>query len=112
EANSGYGNSLYLDNVSIGSVALGVEELELADINMFPNPASSDVEITIDNATSGIADIEVTDMNGRVIAQISADLQDGSNSIPLDVSGWAAGVYAVKVSENDNVRVLRLSVTH
>lgn len=109
---SDYGNTLYVDNIWVSSAAIGEEENNLADAVLFPNPADRSAELRFEALESGSVDVTVLDMNGRAVNTLSQEVSSGVQNISLDVADLPAGIYMVKVQQNDAVTTLRLSVTH
>ncbi len=69
----------------------------VADINIFPNPATTDITLSIETDVTGPADIVIIDELGRVVSQSLIQLVNATNQHQLDVSRLSAGVYFVKV---------------
>ncbi len=68
----------------------------------YPNPASSSVTFLLGNKENTQVEIELTDINGRVVRVFcNKTLPDGTHTLHYDLSGLPAGIY--------NVRVLRRS---
>ena len=92
-----------IDNVSIalnGDVPpVGIDEVEAADIVLYPNPATSNV--TLRGVEAG-SQVSVVDMNGRMVR----DFQATSNDVRIDVSTLAKGAYFVRVV-NDKVNSIQ-----
>lgn len=67
-------------------------------LKLAPNPAHNIVKLNINNAITSIANLQVTDMNGKVVHQQSVTLQKGGNSIALPfVQKLLPGVYIVQL---------------
>lgn len=109
---SDYGNAMYVDNIGVSANAVGQEENSLTDAVLFPNPADQSAELRFEALESGMVNVTVLDMNGRAVNTVSQDVSSGVQSINLDVAELPAGLYMVKVQQNDAVSTLRLSVTH
>lgn len=65
------------------------------EFTVVPNPFSSDLQLTMDFATSGKASLQLMDMNGRRIQLLFTDrpFEAGEHSLDLDVSGLTPGMY-------------------
>lgn len=109
---SDYGNALYVDNIVINSNAVGEEENVLEEAVIFPNPADRVAELRFTAIESGEINVTVLDLNGRAVSLASQNVSAGVQSIELDVADLPTGVYMVKVQQNDDIKTLRLSVTH
>ncbi len=84
-------------SISIEYIALAIEE-ELADIQvrLFPNPVSSELNISFTTQEYGLVQISILDANGRVITQDHVQLSDVSQWTQ-STSKWASGSYFVQL---------------
>ncbi len=75
----------------------GVEELELADFMVYPNPATDklNVNFTAENTDYTVA---ITDVAGRVLTSNTYSNISGSQNIEVSLAGITAGNYIVTVS--------------
>lgn len=65
---------------------------------MFPNPANGSlVNVIIDAPKQDRVTLIVTDFSGRIFKQKAANVQNGSNTIPVDISNLAQGNYLMNV---------------
>jgi hypothetical protein len=69
--------------------------LENSTINIFPNPVSNIANIQFE--TNGTYQVEVIDITGRIIYSN----QTNEQNLQINTSAWAAGIYAVTIS-NEN----------
>jgi len=84
-----------LDNEEV--IALGIEEeVENKDLNLYPNPSNSKVNIS-DQALNGDYQIEVYNNTGQEVYNSNLNL---SNSKSIDLSGLNKGFYFVKISND------------
>jgi hypothetical protein len=74
------------------------------DVVIYPNPASSSIEIVIDRA--GSHNVRILDLNGRIIREWATS----SMVERVNITDFASGVYIVKVSQGDAHSVYRLAV--
>lgn len=77
---------------------IGVESWETSHFTIFPNPATHQVVINFDENISGNSRITITDEHGAMVDQ----WEGNENSITLDISGFAAGIYFVRVQNKLN----------
>ncbi len=76
-----------------------------------PNPASGHVVVNAVAAVVQTADVNVSDMLGRVVLSQPWELSPGLNGTQLDISGLASGTYNVTVRSVNGVFSKRLAVT-
>ncbi|MGB0916685.1 MAG: FG-GAP-like repeat-containing protein [Flavobacteriales bacterium] len=90
--------------VSIGTV--GVEEGELIDAKVYPNPTSDFLNISIPTTVEGNIDLKIMDVAGNLIQ--SSSITAGQNQ--LNVSGLAKGVYLLEMNTNKGLFSRRIIV--
>jgi type IX secretion system substrate protein len=72
---------------------------EAPSINIFPNPASSMVNIAWTAMRQGSANVVVTDIMSRVVLTVMlTNNATGSGSMQVDISGLTDGIYFVTIS--------------
>ncbi|MSQ79935.1 MAG: T9SS type A sorting domain-containing protein [Flavobacteriaceae bacterium] len=76
--------------------------------NAWPNPFTSEFTIEFGSLTSGIADIRMTDMQGRNVSTGRMGVGEGSNKFAHDGSSLAAGVYTVTITNGGSVQTFRM----
>jgi len=72
----------------------GVKEITTTEFNMFPNPTSGKINISL-AGPAGSLEIKLADMNGRIIKN---EKMNNANSYQLNVADLAAGMYFVTVN--------------
>jgi alcohol dehydrogenase YqhD (iron-dependent ADH family) len=65
---------------------------------LFPNPASTQVNVIIDAPRRDKIMVVVTDMGGKKVIQQQANVDIGSNTVPIDIARLASGSYLVKLT--------------
>lgn len=90
----------------------GVDPSEVAslDVRTFPNPVVREARFFFSLPTSGRAQIQVFDANGRLVSNVlDAELAEGSHTATWNVPADAAsGAYFYRVQSNDRVSTGRL----
>lgn len=82
---------------------LGLEESELINLLLFPNPATGSIHINSDEV---ISNVEVYQLSGELAMQQAAN----NTSLEMDLSALNTGMYLVKVyGKNGAVSVKRIS---
>ncbi len=84
--------------VSATASIVGLNELELVVLDVYPNPVSFEGVAYISNMPNQPCVVDLTDLQGRVV------FTTNSNEILLD--GISAGTYVVTVSSTDELNVL------
>lgn len=88
---------------------LSINDLELEGMEMYPNPTDGFTTITYVGASSDVYSYQVTDLNGRVIAQDSNAISS-AKSTQVDMRGKEAGVYMIRVFNDSNSKIFKLMV--
>ncbi len=95
---SNYGNNLYIDNINISS-ATSLSENELVSLNVYPNPASTEVNVSFEAKNANYS-VKLIDLQGRVIANQNLTNLNGTQVISLPTSTVAKGSYVVSITSN------------
>ena len=83
---------------------LGIDDFEEgSNINLYPNPSNSTINIQLRNSAS-IGKLEVYDMLGKQIFNQSITSNEVSH---IDVSNWNAGLYLIKISSDNGEETKR-----
>lgn len=88
----------------MGETVSGIaDNKELSGVNMFPNPTSGIVNITF--AKVGAYSVQVMNMLGETVATVR---MNGNGT--MDLGGFAAGIYSVRVSDGVKTTVQRVTL--
>lgn len=93
------------DNKSKYSPVRSVQNLGINQIQVTPNPVTSNMKVSINAANADVATIMITDMSGKVISNKNYPVAAGDNNIPVSTASLTAGSYIVKVQLNGDVQV-------
>ena len=88
------------DTITITTV--GIEDYELNNVVVYPNPTNGTVQIQ--NTESMIQNVEVYDAYGKLLNVVTVN----DNSAVIDLSGYAAGTYFVKIMMENGVVTKRV----
>lgn len=72
---------------------------------LFPNPATTNVNVIVAAAKKENITLHVTDLVGRNIMQLAVTVETGSNTVPLDLTGINSGVYIIRLASAENAEV-------
>lgn len=92
--------------------ALGMNEnfTNETEIQMFPNPASSELRVTWNNAIAAHC-VNVIDMNGKAVLQ--QNLQPSQTRVALSIDHLPAGLYQVALcNQNGLISTSRVVISH
>jgi hypothetical protein len=96
----------YIDDVQlIESTGVYTEEVQAANIAMWPNPANNQLNIALPSSTQ-TADVQIFDAQGRVVANTLVT----SSTQNIDITAFEAGIYTVRVACDEQVFVQKVIV--
>lgn len=107
------GNNLFLDNIRVTMDATtSIRNVSKPDLTflVYPNPANKDLRITVNNAKAGNAALSVLNTLGQIVYKKEISLHEGNNTIQLDVTDYAAGIYYVTMDSDDGSGVKKITV--
>jgi hypothetical protein len=70
--------------------------------NIFPNPVKEVLKVELSLSKGDDVQVQVTDMQGRVVYSRERFLDSGLHQIDIEVKGWPAQTYSVKVTSLKN----------
>ena len=75
---------------------------ESSSLNLFPNPASDVMTVSIQSEQNSEALLDVLDLTGRIIFKQKLQLHAGNNSLPINTSLLNGGTYRIVLSDKKN----------
>lgn len=103
KATSNYGNNAFFDNVNIEFVnGVGIEEVKnVTDFKVYPNPAVNVANVSFNLVDASDVTVEVFNSNGQsVYTAAQGKMNVGTQSVSINTTEFAAGVYMVNVRSN------------
>ncbi|MBC7863319.1 MAG: VCBS repeat-containing protein [Bacteroidia bacterium] len=89
----------------------GVNSSNVAnEMKIFPNPASSSVNVKLNSAMTGNATVQLVDLAGRLVKNVGVSTITKDQLIAVDLSSVSAGVYFIKVVNNGKQMTAKLVV--
>ncbi len=82
----------------------GLTETDWNRMKMYPNPVQDIVNLSL-GSSNYQADIQLVDMNGKILLNRSSDYQE---KISMDISGFPAGMYMLRLGIEGEVHFFRL----
>lgn len=96
------------------SVPVGIQDAKTTGISqmiMFPNPATSNVNVAVNLAKASSVSVQMFDVMGRLVNEIPAqNMTAGDNKIQINTANLSAGVYSVRVQTETGSVTKQLSV--
>jgi minor extracellular serine protease Vpr len=83
--------------MALNPVLLEVDEVDMYDNELFPNPARDYITLRNNNMNSKPVECEILDIQGKVILRILL-----ANSQTISVEHWSKGMYFIKINGDKN----------
>ena len=104
-----------VDDVQIweiqGGAQSGINETEIADISIYPNPTSGNFRVSLNLETGTSLNVEVLNLIGEVVANKSyGNLPMGKQNLNFDLGSVANGIYQMRLLTDRGQVVKRLEV--
>ncbi len=91
------------DEQSYDFAYLGIEELFAnGKVSIYPNPAKNQISISFTAIENSEIAISLIDISGREILSNTSQVNQGENSINIDLSAVAPGIYFLNLNENNS----------
>ncbi len=108
------GNNLYIDDVNINGVAVGLEEVTSgngAGLIVMPNPAKDNAQVVLNVRAAGRVQVDLLDVLGRTVKGLhNAPLPQGVRRMDLQVSELPAGLYFIRMEQEGQSQTVRFVV--
>ena len=93
----------------ISMIYVGLDDIKTDNITtkLYPNPSDGKAKLNVEGLNTE-ADVLVYDMVGRIVQRHS--LNKGKNHLEIDLSGYAKGVYSVRIVNESVNQTLKLIV--
>lgn len=112
EANGG--NNFYLDDINIykgqesDDIVLGIEEKGMMnEITLFPNPNDGEMNVSFSLNNAQQVYLTVMDLSGKELKSAAIYGRAGENTIMMDHSGLASGVYFIRLNTESSDKILQ-----
>ncbi len=93
------------------SPAFEAASLDEIPFSVYPNPASHSITLRIEAAQTQVADIQIADMQGKILLQEKARLGRGNNIIPVILpNNCSPGLYVVNILSDEKIGRQRLVI--
>ncbi len=111
------GNNIFLDDINIyagaasDEIVLGVsEQNEIGSVELFPNPTEGELNLRFSTTTAAQANIQITDVYGKMYTTNTIQAAAGSNLILLDSSTLSAGIYFLTLQVGGGKSVMQFVI--
>jgi hypothetical protein len=105
--NSDYSNEAFLYN---SDLTTGVPEMKQQGITIYPNPVNDFITIQFGNYVVGTGQVEMYDLNGKMVNAIEFNNKDTKRQIKLSVNSLEKGFYILKININGKIENKKIIV--
>lgn len=116
EFESDGGNNLYLDNINLyqggpsDDIVLGLNELEISNASLYPNPTDGEINLSFDLTNAQTAQLSIMDLAGKQLRSFDIQASEGKNLAFIDVNELSSGVYFLNLSVGGVSQKLRFVI--
>ncbi|HKC35100.1 MAG TPA: T9SS type A sorting domain-containing protein, partial [Chitinophagaceae bacterium] len=71
-------------------------------LTIYPNPVRDIVNLKVLSLKNDNINIQVADLQGRIVYKLTKFISAGINEIPIDAKKWSPQLYSVKITGSDN----------
>lgn len=91
--------------VTLVNCPAGIEELNVIDITLFPNPTDGNIFISTQAPSTAIK-YQITDMNGQLVMESEAILEANKN-LKIELTSMVNGIYFISINSTDWNKTMR-----
>ena len=95
----------YQGVITVADGPAGIDENELEGINVFPNPATSQLNVTWNSTTPEM--VSIRDLSGKVVYTNNSV---AGSKLTITTSDFASGMYLLQVTANDKTKVTKVTI--
>jgi hypothetical protein len=111
------GNNFFIDDINIypgapsDELVLGLaNELGLAELSLYPNPADNEANVRFTLPSVTTLSVDVCDLSGKVISHSTINGAEGINIVTIPLTNLVSGTYQLRISDGVGGKVLPLVV--
>jgi hypothetical protein len=86
------------------------EIMELSNMSVYPNPSNGKFSVQLHGISGVTADLTIIDANGILVEKNSIEITDHEQSLELDLSEKAAGLYLIRLVTEEDVYTNRIVI--
>jgi len=102
----------YLNSITVEEDKTEVDQLNASNmlLNVYPNPAKAEINITFTQKKSAKAEITLFNMQGQNVKSVSVGSKSGSNTVSLNIEELPEGIYFVRCATNEGIQNHKLII--
>ena len=83
-------------------------QVKMLEVSLKPNPASDHAQLSFNCETKSYAEVQVQDVNGKLIQTVFVDAEQGANEIDFQTESWKPGMYFVYVQKGTETAMAKI----
>lgn len=99
-----------LTGITINNCVRVSDQASLLNMVVMPNPATTYAQVQFVAPESGDYRLRITDVSGRVVFMQDANAGAGINTVTMDLSTYASGLYTIQLNLNGEQQVSRMII--
>jgi hypothetical protein len=80
----------------------------MTDLLLFPNPAKDQSHLKVNMNQAGDVTLSIYEITGKLMSQATHNLSEGVNTVDLNTSSLAKGMYLVTINSGNAKKTVRL----
>jgi len=110
EANSGYGNNLYIDNVNVNLVTSTGNIVTIpVQFELYPNPATNSTSVSLHLNRASDVTVNVVNALGQVVqSTVNPNLSAAEHTFTINTEKLSPGVYNVNIISSEGITSRKL----
>jgi hypothetical protein len=111
------GNNIYLDDINLyngspsNEIVTGIHELGfMANLELFPNPADEELNVSFDLLNSEDLTVSIYDLSGKALQKHLVKGKEGKNLVMMTTDQLAAGMYQLVLTSSNGQKTLPFMV--
>ena len=104
------GDVIKTNNITLSKNTIGIEEAWVNNLNVFPNPATTEVNIIADFNDVNFTRIVIFDLSGRQVKELYAGSNKNGIYQNFDISYLKSGTYLLSLISDGNVKHQKLII--
>lgn len=96
--------------LSSGGGTANIEEINLENTVVFPNPSNGEITVALPSGVSGSVDVTVTNLLGQQVYSSVEKVSFNENSIALGLNELESGHYILKISNEVSTKTMDIQI--
>lgn len=102
-------NNVYIEMGKDSAVGTAIEDMAAIQVDgVRPNPVQTIAQVLVTVKQNAVVRMTLTDINGRLLMSKNVQLNSGSNQLAVDLQQEPAGVYHLRLTGQNDNRIVRL----